>query len=93
VNTEHSPNVCSYFNLTKNLAKSTSRDYFGSIQAVKKLVYLEKAVYQMVIVATDNLANSKQVVIELRVLPDFNKPPILSKDSYQFTVPEKQLVK
>jgi len=88
-NTLAYPDVCSFFSFNKITNKSTSRDWFGTIQVNKRLRYLERSVYQMVVVVQDNMANTKRYVFQIRVLVNLNAAPLLSSDSYTFLVPEK----
>lgn len=51
------PDVCNIFGFTKNVAKSTVADWFGTLRAFKKLNYLDRSIYQLVAVARVNLKN------------------------------------
>ena len=50
-NTPNDKDVCNVFNFNKNLAKSTSNDWYGTIRVLKKLNYLERTFYQFMAVA------------------------------------------
>jgi len=84
------PEACDLFGFEKNILKSKSYHWFGTLKALKKLDYLQRTVYQFFATAVKQNEIISRVVFEIRVLPNMNKAPILSSSSRFFTVYEKQ---
>lgn len=89
-NTPQFPDTCNFLGFEKNLLKSKSFHWFGTLKAFKKFDYLQKTVYQFFAVAFKTNNVYTRVVFELRVLPNLNKAPLISSSSLLFTVHEKQ---
>jgi len=83
-------NECSFFEFSKNLSKSTSKDWFGTLRVLKKLNYLEKSIYQISAVAQNSRQKINKMVYEIKVLPNINKAPILSDNSRIFHIYENE---
>jgi hypothetical protein len=81
---------CSLFEFSKNLTKSTSKDWFGTLRILKKLNYLEKSIYQIVAVAQNSGQQISKMTYEIKVLPNMNKAPILSDNSRIFHIYENE---
>ena len=81
---------CSLFEFSKNLTKSTSKDWFGTLRILKKLNYLEKSIYQIVAVAQNSGQQISKRTYEIKVLPNMNKAPILSDNSRIFHIYENE---
>jgi len=89
-NTDQFPDTCNFFGFEKNLLKSNSYHWFGSLKALKKFDFLQKTVYQFFATAFKRNNVYSRVVFEIRVLPNMNKAPLLSSSSLLFEVYEKQ---